>query len=105
MAVPSPLPPRNGVNATRLRLPASGWPTAQDYVLHRFGHVDPDGIRARFARGEVVVIDAHGLRSVFPLTPAPRRECVFEHVYFARPDARLAGLTGGPTLRWPAVMA
>lgn len=44
MAVPSPLPPRDGVNATRLRLPASGWETAQDYVLHRFGHVDPEGI-------------------------------------------------------------
>ena len=58
MAVPSPLPARNGVNATRLRLPASGWDTAQDYVLHRFGHVDPDGIRARFAAGEVV--DRHG---------------------------------------------
>ena len=57
MAVPSPLPPRNGVNATRLRLPASGWPTAQDYVLHRFGHVDPEGIRARFARGDLAVAE------------------------------------------------
>ena len=66
MAVPSPLPPRNGVNATRLRLPASGWPTAQDYVLHRLGHVDPDGIRARFARGEVVAADGTALTPTSP---------------------------------------
>ncbi|UBH24680.1 pseudouridine synthase [Micrococcus porci] len=67
MAAPSPLPPRNGVNATRLRLPASGWDTAQDYVLHRFGHVDPDGIRARFARGEVVARDGSPLTPTTPL--------------------------------------
>ncbi|MCR8676335.1 pseudouridine synthase [Micrococcus sp. HG099] len=67
MAVPSPLPARNGVNATRLRLPASGWDTAQDYVLHRFGHVDPDGIRARFAAGEVVAADGTALTPTTPL--------------------------------------
>ncbi|MCY0905590.1 pseudouridine synthase [Arthrobacter sp. H14-L1] len=50
----SPLPVRNGVNATRLRLPAEGpWLTAMDYVLERFGHVDAAGIVNRFARGEV----------------------------------------------------
>ncbi|MDY6056064.1 pseudouridine synthase [Micrococcus sp.] len=59
MPVPSPLPPRHGVNATRLRLPTVGpGETVQGHVLHRFGHVDPDGIRERFARGEVV--DRHG---------------------------------------------
>ncbi|QCP06672.1 pseudouridine synthase [Micrococcus luteus] len=67
MAVPSPSPARNGVNATRLRLPASGWDTAQDYVLHRFGHVDPDGIRARFAAGEVVAADGTALTPTTPL--------------------------------------
>lgn len=51
----SPLPVRDGVNATRLRLPAEGpWATALDYMLHRWGHVDPDGIRERFDRGEIV---------------------------------------------------
>jgi len=51
----SPLPVRHGVNATRLRLPASGpWETALDYMLHRWGHVDPDGILDRFDRGEIV---------------------------------------------------
>lgn len=58
---------RDGVNATRLRLPASGWATAQDYMLHRFGHVDPDGIRRRFAEGEVVAADGTALTPTTPL--------------------------------------
>ncbi|MDJ0354837.1 RluA family pseudouridine synthase [Paenarthrobacter sp. PH39-S1] len=50
----SPLPVRNGVNATRLRLPQDGpWATAMEYVLERFGHVDSIGIMNRFERGEV----------------------------------------------------
>jgi len=43
------------------------------------------------APGELVVVDAGGIRRQ-PLLP-PRREaqCVFEHIYFARPDTVLAG--------------
>ena len=60
-----------------------------------------DLIEAEYLRdvepGEVVVIDQAGLRS-FPLaaagssTPAPRF-CVFEHVYFARPDSLVNGIS------------
>lgn len=57
MPLTSPLPVRNGVNATRLRLPETGWDTVVDYVLHRFGHVDPEGIRRRFRTGEVQAVD------------------------------------------------
>ncbi|ALE04713.1 pseudouridine synthase (plasmid) [Arthrobacter sp. ERGS1:01] len=50
----SPLPVRNGVNATRMRMPEEGpWTTAMDYVLDKFNHVDPAGIVERFERGEV----------------------------------------------------
>ena len=51
----SPLPVRDGVNATRLRLPDEGpWDTAMDYMMHRWGHVDPQGIEDRFDAGEIV---------------------------------------------------
>jgi tRNA pseudouridine32 synthase/23S rRNA pseudouridine746 synthase len=51
----SPLPVRDGVNATRLRLPDKGpWDTAMDYMMHRWGHIDPRGIEDRFDAGEIV---------------------------------------------------
>jgi tRNA pseudouridine32 synthase/23S rRNA pseudouridine746 synthase len=51
----SPLPVREGVNATRLRLPDKGpWTTAMDYMMHRWGHIDPQGIEDRFDAGEIV---------------------------------------------------
>jgi len=43
------------------------------------------------APGELVVIDRDGLRSFRPFPPEPHRQCVFEHVYFARPDSRVFG--------------
>ncbi len=41
--------------------------------------------------GEVVIISAAGLRSVKPFPPAPLAHCIFEHVYFARPDSYVFG--------------
>jgi tRNA pseudouridine32 synthase/23S rRNA pseudouridine746 synthase len=70
MAMRSPLPVRDGVNATRLRLPRDGeWDTVMDYVLHRFGHVDPDGIVRRFRDGEVVGLGGVPLDAGTPLGP------------------------------------
>jgi amidophosphoribosyltransferase len=41
--------------------------------------------------GEVVIIRRGRLRSFQPLPRAHERFCVFEHVYFARPDSRVYG--------------
>jgi amidophosphoribosyltransferase len=41
--------------------------------------------------GEMVVVDRDGLRTFHPFPPEPHRQCVFEHVYFARPDSLVFG--------------
>jgi amidophosphoribosyltransferase len=41
--------------------------------------------------GELLVIDRDGLKSHKPFAPAPSAHCVFEHVYFARPDSYVFG--------------
>lgn len=54
-----------------------------------------DIIGAEFVReiepGEMVVIDANGIESTRPFAPAKSRFCIFEHVYFSRPDSILGG--------------
>jgi amidophosphoribosyltransferase len=55
-----------------------------------------DMIGARFVRdienGEVVVIDQHGkLESLKPFPEMRARPCLFEYVYFARPDSKVNG--------------
>ncbi len=71
------------------RLQAGGWVLASETAAL-------DLVGATFVRdvepGEMVVIDASGLRSFKPFPPAQPRLCVFEFVYFARPDSRLYGL-------------
>jgi len=42
-------------------------------------------------RGEVVVIDVGGVHSFRPFDPERAAPCLFEYVYFARPDSKLFG--------------
>ena len=41
--------------------------------------------------GEVLVVSAEGVRSIKPFPSLPLAHCVFEHVYFARPDSYVFG--------------
>src|ERR1700716_1974396 len=54
-----------------------------------------DIIGARFLRdignGEVVVISGERIESLRPFPPRPVRPCIFEYIYFARPDSIVHG--------------
>jgi amidophosphoribosyltransferase len=54
-----------------------------------------DLIDAKYIRdvepGEMIVINEEGLRSSHPLKPAQHAMCIFEHVYFSRPDSIIFG--------------
>lgn len=41
--------------------------------------------------GEVITIDEQGVRSDFPFDKAPKKFCIFEYIYFARPDSMVEG--------------
>ncbi|MEL0177390.1 MAG: amidophosphoribosyltransferase [Pelagibacteraceae bacterium] len=54
-----------------------------------------DIIGADFIReienGEIVIIDKNGVESIKPFPKTPARPCVFEYIYFSRPDSIVGG--------------
>ncbi len=70
------------------RLQNGGWVLASETCAL-------DIVSAEFVRdidaGEIVVIDSAGVRSVKPFGRTQSRFCIFEYIYFARPDSVLEG--------------
>ena len=69
--------------------PASGWVLASESCAL-------DIVDAEFVRdvepGEIVIIDAQGVHSIKPFGRKRERFCVFEYIYFARPDSVMEGM-------------
>lgn len=70
------------------KLPNGGWILSSETAAL-------DLIGARFVRevnaGEMVVIDSSGVKSYFPFEDVNPGLCLFEFVYFARPDSQMYG--------------
>ncbi len=68
-----------------------------DAVIFASETVALDVVGATYLRdvapGELVIVDAAGTRSMTPFPPQRPRPCIFEHVYFSRPDSQSDGLS------------
>jgi amidophosphoribosyltransferase len=77
------------------RIPASGDSSNPDVLCVASETCAFDLIGAQFVRdvepGEVVTLSHRGLESRTIVGNARRAFCVFEYIYFARPDSRMAG--------------
>lgn len=77
MSSTPPLPVRDGVGPTRLRLPNDGpWDTVAAYVIDRFDHLDPTVLRNRIDAGDFVGGDG---RVIGLHTPLGLHEFVWYH--------------------------
>jgi len=78
----------NGFRPLVLGRVGDGWVVASETCAF-------DLIGAKYERevepGEIVMIGERGIESVRPFPSAPRHHCVFEYIYFARPDSLVYG--------------
>ena len=75
-------------------IPRTGTPS-EDTIVFASETCAFDLIDAAYDRdvkpGELVVVGAEGVSSRFYASPAPQSSCIFEHVYFSRPDSVVFG--------------
>ena len=79
-----------GVHPLCLGKIGSGWVVASESCA--LATIGADYIR-ELDPGEVVAIDAHGPRTIGRHHAAKRSLCLFEYIYFARPDSQIDGRT------------
>ncbi|HTM88669.1 MAG TPA: amidophosphoribosyltransferase [Terriglobales bacterium] len=76
------------------RIPGSG-PERQDTIIFASETCAFDLIGAKYERevqpGEMVVVGPEGVTSKFYAPAQPHSACIFEHVYFSRPDSLVFG--------------
>ena len=74
----------------RLKTPAGGdaWVVASESCA--FDLIEAEYVRDVQA-GEMIMIDEKGLSSHYPFPAVQKAPCVFEYVYFARPDSQVFG--------------
>ena len=77
VSAPPPLPVRDGVGPTRLRVPAAGpWTGIAGFLVARFPHLDPGELHRRLGAGEIVGADG---RAIAPDAPLGAHEAVWYH--------------------------
>ncbi|MDQ2645008.1 MAG: amidophosphoribosyltransferase [Myxococcota bacterium] len=74
------------------RMPGEGGAWVVSSEPSSFDLIDAEYVRD-VEPGEMVVIDERGLSSLRPFADMPRSTCIFEYVYFARPDSTLDGIS------------
>ncbi|MBI3129007.1 MAG: amidophosphoribosyltransferase [Candidatus Tectomicrobia bacterium] len=74
----------------RMSAPAGGevWVLASETCA--LDLIEADFVR-EVAPGEMIVVDEEGLHSMFPFPPIRPTQCIFEFIYFARPDSYIFG--------------
>lgn len=68
----SPLPFRDGIAPSFLNLPAGQWPDLLSFLYERFKHLDPEVLKARLIKGDLVNEQGEALALDSPYTPNRR---------------------------------
>lgn len=55
-----------------------------------FDIIDAEYIRA-IEPGEMIIINENGVKSIKPFKPVKQKKCIFEFIYFSRPDSYIFG--------------